>query len=173
MNTKKIISISINLILVGFIGKTLWTRYEVSQSQKPLLDKSVSVQGLIDTQGQAVELDDKPKAVIFWATWCQPCTAELARIRSAIEDGELKAESILAIAVWDNLDDVAKVVKDRSYNFPVMIDSKNSASAKFKVSATPTTAFLASNRVIKEISTGLSLMPATAINGFLASEEAL
>ena len=83
-----------------------------------------------DVNGKVVNLDDhKDKIVMlnFWATWCQPCMAEmphLQKIHNKYKDDLL----LIAISV-DEARDKSKIkpyIKSRGYDFVVVHDKDRS-----------------------------------------------
>lgn len=100
--------------------------------------------------------DGKAHVLIFWATWCGPCTFELSLFQKAIENKELPVEQIHAISLGEDADLVRQTVSERKYNFLTYADTRNFASQIFNISGTPTIVHLDPDGVVKWIGTGVS-----------------
>ncbi len=100
-----------------------------------------------------------PKAksvLVFWASWCGPCTIELNRIQKAINEREITSNNIFAVNMGDEENLVNKVVTERKYTMPIVLDKNGALANKVNVQGTPTISFIDENGVIVWLSTGLS-----------------
>lgn len=97
-----------------------------------------------------------PSILIFWATWCSPCTFELARFQKAIENKELDPAKIFAISIEEDEKTVIKISKERGYTFNVLLDHNGEAAKRFNVAATPTIVNVLPDGKIKWIGSGIS-----------------
>ena len=121
-------------------------------------------QGQILPGGQATLLSEQPillsenrkRLIIFWATWCGPCSIELSRINRMIINGELKPEAVLAISSGENRPLVQNVVADRKYLFPVAVDEAGLLAQTYKISGTPTLFFVSEKNIIEWTAMGIS-----------------
>ncbi len=168
MPLKQKFSILVNIVIAFFLVKMLLQRYEIMQVQDSVVSNIVRPSGLVDLNGESTALDQKPAVLVFWASWCGPCTLELARIRDAIDAGELAADGIVAVAIWDEFVKVKAVAEERKYNFRVVFDGAGEAARQFKIKATPTTAFIDRDGRVSEFSNGLSLRTVGGIKDHLA-----
>ncbi|PAB58385.1 TlpA family protein disulfide reductase [Anaeromicrobium sediminis] len=98
---------------------------------------------LKDLNGKDVSLSDyKGKIVLinFWATWCAYCDMEMPDLEKLNKENDDLV--VLAVNVREGKDIVEKYIKEGKYTFPVALDESGDVSAKYLVSAFPTTYFV-------------------------------
>ena len=84
---------------------------------------------LRDMNGKSVSLSDyKGKVVLlnFWATWCQPCQAEMPHLQKMHTELAENGLVVLSITI-DEARDVSKVkplIKRNGYTFTVLLDKE-------------------------------------------------
>ena len=85
-------------------------------------------------------LKGKPTLLMFWATWCGICRAELPWIHQLDEQAKSMGLQIVAVAFSDDKDSVMEYVEQHksTFSFPTAFDADNEVSSKFRVRATPT-----------------------------------
>lgn len=108
------------------------------------------------TSGQAVTLSDlrgQPVVINFWATWCPPCRAEIPHFEAAATrfDGQV---IILGVNQAESLITVNPFVREFGMTYPVPLDENNTVSQLYGVSALPTTLFVDSHGVVREVFPG-------------------
>lgn len=102
---------------------------------------AISVQGL---DGQSHSLDalreGRPTVLIFWATWCGHCRAEIPRIKEAWNRFGKSGVKVLAIdpGIRDSLAKVQRYVKKYDLDYPVFFDSHQQSRTAFGLRGTPT-----------------------------------
>lgn len=88
-----------------------------------------------DAEGNTFRLSDHiGKQVVlidFWATWCQPCLAEMPHLEKMYE--QYKSQGLLVVAVSmdgpESIADVPAFAKRNQMNFPVLLDEDSSIAS--------------------------------------------
>lgn len=97
-----------------------------------------------------------PWIVVFWATWCGPCTVELNRLKEAAEDGSIDPKRVLAVSVHEPYEDVRRAIEERQYPFQIFIDREGQTADQFNVQVTPTVVLIDADQKINWITSGVS-----------------
>ena len=101
-----------------------------------------------DSKGRKVSLvDDKSRVMFlnFWATWCGPCLQEMPAMAQLYE--RLGKEGLSMFAVTEEPREyVQRYLKDQSYPFTVLHDTKGELTRRLKVRGLPTTFILDKKR---------------------------
>ena len=72
-------------------------------------------------------LQNKPTLLIFWATWCPPCRAELAHLQEGVIDVFGDAINILPLSRGEKREVVEEYIAKMGYTFAVGLDSEQKA----------------------------------------------
>lgn len=98
-------------------------------------------------------LGGKPAWLVFNATWCSNCRAEIPDIQKTFTERSEEVH-ILSVYVSDNPSAVVEYSEKLGLRFPQVIDSDNRIAALYRVMALPTHYFLDSSGNISEIRVG-------------------
>lgn len=124
---------------------------------------------LADLNGNKVSLASfkgRPLVVDFWATWCEPCKAEIPWFEKLHEQYAAQGLEILGVST-DDLDrddpakmftqkrDIADFVAKMHMNYPVLL-GEDAVEDKWGIDATPTTFFIDRNGRIVASTIGLA-----------------
>lgn len=95
---------------------------------------------LADLNGETVELDDfsgKPVLVVFWATWCPHCKAEIPKLKEIHAENSDADFKILALSVDDNPEKLKKFAAENGIEYTILSDSDTSIATSYGVVGIP------------------------------------
>lgn len=91
--------------------------------------------------GKTVALSDyKNKVVLvdFWATWCDPCKAEIPELMKLQEKLGPKGFAVLSVSMDEDVSEVAPFAKATKINYPVILNAGEVAPKGWVVPGLPT-----------------------------------
>ena len=114
-----------------------------------------------DADGKPVKLSDmkgKPVVLNFWASWCPPCKAEMPDFQETYEEMGGRINFLMVNATGsETLAEAKAFIESSGYTFPVLYDTKDSASMAYGVSSLPTTYFIdAQGRAVAQATGAIS-----------------
>lgn len=112
---------------------------------------------LESTLGEEVSLADyrgQPVVLNFWATWCPPCRTEMPYFQEASAKYNGQAV-VLGVDQGEPPSIVSDFGNSLNITYPLLIDQDNSVNRSYGVSALPTTVFVDSEGVVREVFTGI------------------
>lgn len=107
---------------------------------------------LENLQGEQMKLSDfEGKKVIlnFWATWCQPCRAEMPAF---LEYSKQNKDVVVLAVNMTHKDSAAKIesfVEDTGLTFPIVLDEEGDVSKAYSVINIPSTYFIDEQGIIQ------------------------
>jgi peroxiredoxin len=101
-----------------------------------LKDLAGSEHTLAGYQGRAVLLN-------FWATWCEPCRAEMASMRTLQERLSGRPFAVLLVNYGEAKARVGDFVKREAIAFPILLDPNQDAPRAWRVRLLPTSFLIA------------------------------
>lgn len=96
------------------------------------------------------EARGKPVVLNFWATWCGPCQRELPTLQAAAERYDDRV-LIVGIDQGEEAATVQAYVDKLGLTFPIPMDTEFAVSELYNVRGLPTTFFIDSEGVIRQI----------------------
>ena len=114
--------------------------YEVSKWSGP-----VSSLGLLDTNGKTWQTADlRGRAILlnFWASWCEPCRAEMPTLQQVADLYGSDKLLVLAINFKESAPRALQFAKSTGMSLPVLLDSAGKVAGQWGVKVFPTTLML-------------------------------
>jgi thiol-disulfide isomerase/thioredoxin len=87
----------------------------------------------------SADLKGKVTVVDFWATWCDPCKAEVPHFNKLYKDYQGKNVEVVGIAIESPYKDIVPTMKDVGINYPVLVGNDNVVDGFGGVIGYPTT----------------------------------
>jgi cytochrome c biogenesis protein CcmG/thiol:disulfide interchange protein DsbE len=91
------------------------------------------------------ELRGAPVVLNFWASWCDPCRAEIGLLERRWRDVEPTGVLVLGINQQDERDDALGFLADRGVTFPSVRDPGKETARDWGVTGTPETFFVSAD----------------------------
>jgi cytochrome c biogenesis protein CcmG, thiol:disulfide interchange protein DsbE len=122
-----------------------------ARSADPMVGQTAPEVSLTALSGSTLTISQvrgHPLVINYWATWCEPCKAEMPLLQRSYEKYG-PGLMVLAVNGGEDADDVAPFVDDLGLTFPILLDPEYKAEAAFGVMAYPTTIFVDSDGIIQ------------------------
>lgn len=87
-----------------------------------LFERTIEIEGPL-VGGGTLSWDEFRGNVVFidfWATWCQPCVAEIPHLKAAFEKFRDRGFRVIGVSLDDEPDKLAEFVKEREIPWPVV-----------------------------------------------------
>ncbi|MCA0452551.1 MAG: TlpA family protein disulfide reductase [Chloroflexi bacterium] len=102
------------------------------------------VMGLGDLRGKVVLIN-------FWATWCEPCKAEMPDIQAVYEDYQGRGLVVLGVNLDEGQADVSRWVEQLGLTFDILLDEGQQIAGLYQLRGQPSSYLVATDGVIKQI----------------------
>lgn len=149
----------------------MWAREEsrlrrISQligEQAPQLKlASIADGSVVDTR----DLHGHPTLLVVWATWCAPCLVELDSLQLAYLELQRRGLQVYTVAAEQTSGPVRRLLTEKRYGFPVLLDSTAAVNDGYGLYAIPRTTLVGADGRVEAIWTGA--MGSTALLDSLA-----
>jgi len=119
---------------------------------------------------------DKVVVLVFWATWCSACKAELVKLKSL--KNMPGGENLVVAAVCsdpENINDVKQIARNLNIDYPVLLDKGQVVTDRYGIYSHPTTVVINQKGVASFIREGYNAAIAnqvkTKVAGLFVSNE--
>ncbi|MES2503974.1 MAG: TlpA disulfide reductase family protein [Myxococcota bacterium] len=151
LETAKAIFFWFALTLIGcLIAFQLYKRDQLYMQQIDVTPKAAPDFMLDDVQ--LSKLKGKTVLLHFWATWCEPCRAEMPLLANLSK--RVKDLVILAVAVDSTKADVERFFGPQRPGFPVLLDLKHQVASLYGISQFPETLLIGPDGMIRALYIG-------------------
>ena len=102
------------------------------------------------------ELRGHPVLINLWTSWCPPCKAEMPALQRVYANYQGQGFEILAVNATnqDNLADATAFAAQLGLKFPILVDERGDVSRLYALRSLPTSFFVDSQGVIREVVIG-------------------
>lgn len=101
----------------------------------PMTDLDGKVWSLADLKGRPVILN-------FWATWCEPCRAEMPSLELLAQRHAGDGLVVLAVNFKESRSTVERFLKTASLRLPIIVDATGAAASAWAVRVLPSTVLI-------------------------------
>ena len=101
--------------------------------------------GLTDLDGKAWDLSALKGQVVllnFWASWCEPCRAEMPSLELLATQRERDGLTILAVNYKEPLPTIKRFLDVLPFSLPILLDRDGSATGEWTPRVFPTTVLI-------------------------------
>lgn len=99
---------------------------------------------------QLADLRGRTVLINFWATWCEPCKAEMPDLQAVYEIYQMRGLRVLGVNLGESKNDVQTWVNHLGLTFDIVMDSGQIAS-QYQIRGQPTSYLVAPDGVIMQI----------------------
>lgn len=133
-----------NVLAIAAVSATaFFTTQSMSNAAESVSAKVAPAWELPNVDGQTVrsaDFKDKVVVVVFWATWCPPCRAEIPGFIELEKKYSAKGLTIVGVSVDQASTSVVKsFAQKQGINYPVLVADEKIQTAFGGISALPTT----------------------------------
>ncbi|MCX7976795.1 MAG: TlpA family protein disulfide reductase [Bellilinea sp.] len=160
MNWKTAILLLGGLVFGGLLGAIIFLGGNQSLSLSPEQQipqrgqkfPDFALEGLDGKKYSLSSFSGKPVLINFWATWCDPCKAEMPLFESLYR----KNSEVVVLGVNYNepVNVIRRFIEERDLTFPILLDEEGKIAEKFQVFGFPTTYFIDRDGFLREIYVG-------------------
>ncbi len=107
--------------------------------------KAVPALGLIDLDGKTwnlAALKGQPVMLNFWASWCEPCRAEMPSLELLATRHERAGLVVLAVNYQEAVPVIKRFLDVRPFSLPILLDRDGAAAAAWTPRVFPTTVLI-------------------------------
>ncbi len=99
---------------------------------------------LVDLRGQVILIN-------FWATWCEPCKAEMPDLQAVYEDYQSRGLMILGVNLDEGQSDISRWVEELGLTFDIVLDERQQIATLYQLRGQPSSYLVAPNGVITQV----------------------
>lgn len=129
---------------------------EASPNQKPsqFINKPAPDFHVMDIMGEALSLEQYRGQVVlldFWATWCQPCLAEMPNVKQTYAKYKNRKFQIIGISLDNGIEPLDLYIKGEGIAWRQYLDSSGAISNLYNVRAIPSTFLIDGAGIVRRV----------------------
>jgi thiol-disulfide isomerase/thioredoxin len=96
----------------------------------------------------------RPILLNFWATWCEPCKAEMPVFERAQEQYRDRGLVVLGVNFQERDDEITAFLSQVGVTFPSLVDRTGEVSRQWRATGLPTTFLIDRQGIIRDVRVG-------------------
>jgi cytochrome c biogenesis protein CcmG, thiol:disulfide interchange protein DsbE len=96
----------------------------------------------------------RPVVLNFWATWCEPCRAEMPVLEQAQQKYREQGLAVLGVDMQERDEDVQAFLTQIGVTFPTMMDRTGEVARQWRATGLPTTFLIDRQGIIRDVRVG-------------------
>ena len=85
---------------------------------------------------------ENPVLLVFWASWCPNCVAEIPKLNEIFETKSAKGLKMIAVNVEETRDDILEFMKKTPVKYPVLLDEHGKTANLYGLAGIPVALYL-------------------------------
>lgn len=135
------------VIGAGLPNRADFTGFRLPNSARPIAPE---INAIAPTFDLLADYQGKPIIINFWATWCEPCLAEMPDLQHLYDEYANRGLVVLGVNLGESQAEVDKWREKLNLTFPMMIDNGQIAGS-YRLRTQPTTFIISPQGVITQI----------------------
>jgi len=127
-----------NILLCLVFSLSLFSNLTLAEEEEKKLAENFTLKSQNGINIKLSELRGQVIALNFWATWCGNCVHQFPLLNAYYQQNKDKDFTLLSINIDDDLGKATRLIKKRSFDYPVLLDPLNQVSRLYSVSDLPT-----------------------------------
>jgi peroxiredoxin len=126
------------------------TTADIGQAAPPLTLPQVGGGGDLDLSS----LKGRPVLLNFWATWCEPCTAEMPALQRAQDRFRESGLVVLGVDFQERDEEITAFLSQVGVTFPSLVDRTGEVTRQWRATGLPTTFLIDRQGIIRDVRVG-------------------
>ena len=121
-------------------------------------DRPAPLFALADPDGITYALEDLRCLVVllnFWATWCEPCKAEMPELDDLALEPRDAGFRVLAVNVLEDAQPIRRFREELHLDLPLLVDRRGDVNKAYGVQGMPVSYLIAAEGVIRDVRLGV------------------
>ena len=96
----------------------------------------------------------RPVILNFWATWCEPCRAEMPALERAQQQYREQGLAVIGVDMQERDDEIQAFLSQVGVTFPSLVDRTGEVTRQWRATGLPTTFLIDRQGIIRDVRVG-------------------